>query len=192
MPRKDKEAQRLYMREYRQRNPGKANQHARNTYARYADEYAAKKREWRAEFPELSRDSNKKNYESHREARREAMREYARQHHEQFLDYSSNRRASLRRVKVEDVDRQVVFNRDGGICHICQSTVDPDNWHLDHLIPISKNGKHEYNNVAVSHPECNLRKGDSILPQFAEVVDSDLQLNIAGATTATELMSQWP
>lgn len=148
------------MQQWQESNRARANELARETYARHAEEYATKKRTWRTEHPELSKESNQRNYNNHLETRRRAMRKYAKEHHEQFLNYSSQRRAILRKVKVELVDRKVVFDRDGGICHICKTLVNPNNWHLDHVVPISKDGQHQYNNVAVAHPECNLKKGN--------------------------------
>jgi hypothetical protein len=60
---------------------------------------------------------------------------------------------------VEDVDRDVVFARDEGLCGICGRPVDPQDWHLDHAIPLAAGGEHSYANVQVSHPRCNRRKG---------------------------------
>lgn len=68
-------------------------------------------------------------------------------------------RARRAAVSVEDVDRAVVWARDGGRCHICGKLCDPDRWHLDHLVPLSVGGEHSYRNVAVSHPSCNIRRG---------------------------------
>lgn len=59
---------------------------------------------------------------------------------------------------VERIYRKVVFERDGGRCHICHKLVDPTYWHLDHLVPLSKGGEHSYRNVAVAHPACNLHR----------------------------------
>lgn len=59
---------------------------------------------------------------------------------------------------VAPVDRQEIFERDGGKCHICKKSVDPINWHLDHIIPLAREGTHEPRNVAVSHPRCNRHK----------------------------------
>lgn len=59
--------------------------------------------------------------------------------------------------------RDVVYGRDKGICHICGNFNPLNNWHLDHIIPLSKGGKHAYENVAVSCPSCNLKKHDKIL-----------------------------
>jgi 5-methylcytosine-specific restriction endonuclease McrA len=54
--------------------------------------------------------------------------------------------------------RYAVWETCNGICHICQRPADPTDWHLDHIIPLSRGGDHTYANVAVSHPMCNMRK----------------------------------
>lgn len=70
--------------------------------------------------------------------------------------------AARRRKLMDPVDRWVVYERDGGICHICLEMTDPRNWHMDHVIPLARGGAHAYDNVAVSHPACNIAKGDKI------------------------------
>jgi 5-methylcytosine-specific restriction endonuclease McrA len=47
-----------------------------------------------------------------------------------------------------------LWQRDGGMCHLCLRPVE-GGWHLDHVIPLSRGGKHSYANCAVSHPRCN-------------------------------------
>lgn len=74
--------------------------------------------------------------------------------------YENARRARKRGSFVEHVDLATLWERDGGICHICKKSADRWNWHMDHVIPISRGGEHSYANTAVSHPGCNLRKGD--------------------------------
>lgn len=69
------------------------------------------------------------------------------------------RRAQKLALPCDDVNLQVVFERDQGVCGICGESADPESWHLDHIIPLSKGGHHTYENVQVSHPSCNLRKG---------------------------------
>jgi len=63
---------------------------------------------------------------------------------------------------VEDVDRQVVFDRDKGICGICKLPVDRGDFHVDHVLPLTKGGKHSYTNVQLAHSKCNLLKSDKI------------------------------
>lgn len=64
---------------------------------------------------------------------------------------------------VEDVDSDVVWERDKGLCGICKGQVDiNENWHLDHIIPLAKGGLHCYDNVQVAHSACNLSKGNRV------------------------------
>ena len=62
-------------------------------------------------------------------------------------------------VRREKFTRQEIFERDQGLCHYCGEAVDPDGWHLAHLVAIARGGPHTRDNVAVSHPKCNLRAG---------------------------------
>ena len=81
-------------------------------------------------------------------------------------DINARRRALKRGATVDPVSRAVVFERDRGICHLCGKRVDPKDWHLDHIVPLSQGGEHRYKNVAVSHPTCNMRKHNKIRGQF--------------------------
>ena len=58
----------------------------------------------------------------------------------------------------EVVCRDVVLRRDAGRCGICGLTIMEANWHLDHIIPLSKGGEHSYANVQAAHARCNMRK----------------------------------
>lgn len=102
-------------------------------YYRNRKEYAERNANWRRANPEYVRAT---------ETNRRAIR-----------------RARLRGATTERVDRRVVLERDGGVCHICTLSVDPTSWHLDHVIPLSRGGEHSYANVATSHPYCNESKG---------------------------------
>lgn len=53
--------------------------------------------------------------------------------------------------------------RDGYICGICELPVHADDYHIDHIVPVSSGGQHVFFNLQVAHPQCNLRKGAKIL-----------------------------
>ena len=88
---------------------------------------------------------------------------YQQAHPEVGAAGQARRRARLAQVETEDFTRQEIFLRDAAICGICGEFVDESNWHMDHIIPISKGGPHTRANVQVAHPRCNREKGGRIL-----------------------------
>lgn len=75
-----------------------------------------------------------------------------------------------------NITLESLFKRDKGICHICGKpcdyedyTVDGDifiagNWYpsIDHVIPVSKGGRHSWDNVKLAHRLCNSVKSDKL------------------------------
>lgn len=50
-------------------------------------------------------------------------------------------------------------------CHWCASDCD-DDFHVDHVIPLSKGGDHELHNLVIACPPCNLRKSAKMPDEF--------------------------
>lgn len=88
---------------------------------------------------------------------------------------ASRRRALQRRLVTERIEPRVVFSRDGGICGICLEPVDPNRFHIDHIVPLALGGPHVYSNVQLAHPLCNHRKG-ARLPPGVETPEGSRQL----------------
>ncbi len=79
---------------------------------------------------------------------------------------AKRRRAKVRGLESENVDRDEVGRRDGwrcGICHrkINQRLVYPHlkSASLDHVIPLAAGGVHTYANSRIAHLDCNVRRG---------------------------------
>lgn len=81
---------------------------------------------------------------------------------DRVLDHDHTRRARRRGTQVEPVSRRAVWERDGGICHICLDPVAFEEMHLDHVMPLAKGGTHTYDNVAPTHASCNLHKAAKV------------------------------
>lgn len=96
------------------------------------------------------------------------------------------RKEASRRIKIEtnmvdkDITLSALFNRDGGVCHICgdqcrwddYTTVNGQkiagDWYpsIDHVVPISKGGQHSWKNVKLAHRLCNTIKRDMPLSEI--------------------------
>lgn len=72
----------------------------------------------------------------------------------------------------DKIIRMAVYLRDAGRCQICGRPLNPDvigvtqdhdpaRMTLDHVTPISKGGRHTYDNVQAACKECNFEKGDT-------------------------------
>jgi 5-methylcytosine-specific restriction endonuclease McrA len=57
-----------------------------------------------------------------------------------------------------------IFDRDGGVCHLCLKAVPRVDATMDHVIPVTKGGPHTRANVKLAHRSCNTRKGNRLLP----------------------------
>jgi len=72
-----------------------------------------------------------------------------------------SRRARKLNQFVEIVDPLIVYARDNGVCQLCWDPVGVD-FHIDHILPLSKGGEHSYKNTQLTHPQCNLSKGSRV------------------------------
>jgi 5-methylcytosine-specific restriction endonuclease McrA len=113
-------------------------------------------------------------------AKREYLRSQRARSHEGYNAYMAKylrehpevrhiRRARKAGVAHLPYKRADIFERDEGVCHICSETVDPEQWDLDHVVPISRGGGDTPENVAVSHPSCNRSKGARALDTHTTV-----------------------
>lgn len=63
------------------------------------------------------------------------------------------------RTKIPARVRQAVIARDGHTCQLCGGEVEPDDVHLDHIVPWSHGGPDTVKNLRVTHSLCNMKRG---------------------------------
>jgi len=114
---------------------------------------------WRSTNKERTRETSLVYYEQNRDQIRESGRLYYQANKDAAFTRAATRRARKRDAFVEAVSPQNVFDRDKGICQICDEPIGDSTWHVDHVIPLARGGEHSYANVQLSHAVCNLQKG---------------------------------
>jgi hypothetical protein len=60
------------------------------------------------------------------------------------------------------IDRQAIYERDGGLCGFCGQPVLWELLHLDHITPRSLDGPTVAENLRVAHRRCNIAAGSQI------------------------------
>ena len=129
-------------------------------YWAHRDELVAQMAEKRAAEGDQEKAARRAYCAAHREGFRRAAKRYAAAHPDARNATEAVRRARKANAPVvERVDRNAIWARDKGRCHVCRKKCDPKSWHLDHLVPLACGGEHSARNVAVSHPACNLSRG---------------------------------
>lgn len=72
-----------------------------------------------------------------------------------WFEWHSRRRRAPLPVEL----REYVIKRDRLICGLCGDSVERDDVHIDHVLPVSRGGTNALENLQVAHAICNLRKG---------------------------------
>lgn len=121
----------------------------------------------------------KKHYYANREAHMESVRQWRRENPDLVRRYeqksglayrrSGNRNKTTQRYRAnyqsayrEHIERSVLFEIWHGFCGICNEEVDPFDFEIDHIIPLSKGGEHSYGNTQPAHRFCNRSKGNRL------------------------------
>lgn len=80
----------------------------------------------------------------------------------------TNRRRALRyeneSFRLTDIDMVDRVNKQNKCCFWCGKKLD--NYHVDHVIPISKGGRHSIGNIVISCPSCNSIKNNKFPVYF--------------------------
>jgi len=96
-------------------------------------------------------------------------RRYRQEKAAQVTEKNRRRRATLLNAWVENVDIEVLWRRDRGLCGLCGEKIDrslvwPHKMSLtvDHILPLAHGGLHAITNTQIAHAVCNSRKNDRL------------------------------
>lgn len=173
-----REAHLLRCKDWAKRNPDKVRVIRQRWRATHAEAERERYRRARRADLEKHRAKVRLSYQKHAERRRAESREYYEANKERIAQVSkvyrranpekdreqSRRRRLRKKVQgVGKVDYRAVLLRDGYMCHICGQFVLPEHVSFDHIIPLSKDGLHAMDNLAIAHRICNQRKNAKIM-----------------------------
>lgn len=93
--------------------------------------------------------------------------------------HDASRYAKMKAAVIDrDITLEALFKRDRGLCYICgmqclyddyivkNGTVVCGDWYpsIDHVEPLSRGGRHAWDNVRLAHRRCNYMKSDRVPP----------------------------
>ena len=70
----------------------------------------------------------------------------------------------MARAKISDALKKQVTNLAQGCCKYCKSQIrfSPNSFEIDHIVPISRGGLSQLENLALACPQCNSHKSDKV------------------------------
>ena len=152
-----------YNKRYRERHPERFRESQRKWREKNRESELAKARTRAARRYAADPDTHREAARARRlcdpEAARASVRRYRVAHPDVQARHDRLRRARLLGTASDGHTRAEVFERDGGICQLCSTPLDPTNWHEDHVIPLSRGGSDLISNCQATCPPCNLSKG---------------------------------
>ena len=97
-----------------------------------------------------------------RETYLKRVADWRRRNPEKCKEYENKRRALLLHAFDEAVERKIVYVRDDKACYICKRSLRLKEMELDHVVPLSRGGRHSYANVKACCSQCNRKKSNKM------------------------------
>lgn len=95
--------------------------------------------------------------EAVREANRRGQAFYRRRHPEAVRARRVNARGSGDKIRAQQIAS--MLERQKRRCWWCGKKIKGNDYHVDHVIPITRGGSNDIGNLCIACPSCNLRKG---------------------------------
>lgn len=165
--RKEKAAE--YGRAYHAANKQKDNARARKYRAANPERMAEYKKKWVEIQGEYVVEYKRAWRIAHKKRLAEKDLAWARANPEKVKARGQRRRA--RKAGAEGThtaaDIQAQYKAQHGKCYYCNGKVGED-YHVEHVIPLSRGGSNGPENIVIACPTCNLRKGDKLPSEWPE------------------------
>ena len=159
------EANRKYMRDWSEVNRESKREYVREHYKKNQEYYISKAQQWKKENPDKTK---------------EQLRKYQKNNLYKWSEINHRRRARLKdnggSFTVDELN--ALFKRQEGCCFYCgdllYSSFDKA-IHIDHKIPISRGGKNDIENIALSCAACNMSKHTKTHKEFLALRTENLE-----------------
>lgn len=147
-------------------------------YERHKEQIAEKNRQYRQTYPERRKAAQNKWLANNREKMQAIRRSYVsnnrqrnlasktnyrRKHPEKWRTYRIQRTARENGAEgtLTPIDIKAQYDQQNGRCHWCGEPVG-NQYHVDHVIPLSRGGTNYPSNIVIACPPCNLSRNNKL------------------------------
>jgi 5-methylcytosine-specific restriction endonuclease McrA len=121
----------------------------------------------RAQLAVRFKEWRRRNPERFAQVQRESYRRNYAKNYPRYLANARNRRARTLLADGSHTSEEVrEMRRDqGGVCAYCTAPLS-GSYHVDHMLPLSRGGRNDWTNLAITCGSCNLAKGSMTVEEF--------------------------
>lgn len=148
-------------REYYQQNPETCRERAKTYVQNNQEKVSTRRRKYRESHKETLSVRRKEYYLRNKEQENRKHKEWFAGHPEKRREYEAARRILINVSGRERLDYALIKVRDVN-CYLCHEP-NGSTLEFDHVLPLSRGGRHSYDNVRAVHPFCNRSKKDKVI-----------------------------
>jgi len=139
-------------RSWRLQHPDRARELVRAWYREHKEYVSKTSRHWHKQQPEKTKTAQRK-YERNNPEKRAVYR----------LRHAARKRSAA--GSHTDMDITILYINQNGKCIYCGCVLGKK-YHVDHVVPLSRGGSNDFDNLALACPHCNSSKGAKLLSEW--------------------------
>lgn len=161
-------------RRYYEQNRDKIQELRKKFQAENRERLAEKKKQYKDSNKEKVADTNSRSGAKYRANNREKITKAKHKYYQEnkmIYRLQNQKRKALKKQVGGALSKGIaekVLALQKGKCRICKSKLIAKNFHLDHIVPISKGGQNIDSNIQILCPTCNLSKGAKMPHEYAQ------------------------
>ena len=162
-----KESKRISQKKWREKHLERIKEYNKNYYAQNIKKANEVSKKWRAEHPKETREYNKKWRFQNNKKIKEYKKAWDASHLELYIVYNQKYRAAKRNALENGItlpEWEKMKEETQSRCVYCCKKFE--HLEMEHVIPISKGGTHDINNIVPACEKCNASKHNKSLLMF--------------------------
>ena len=174
-----KEEKAAYDKIYRVENKERIKEYNKEYRENHKEEWAIYSKKWKEDNKDKVREGAKKYYNAHKEELIKYQTEYYHSNRQVWKKhqsssvykeyqrvYQSQRRKDLKdRGSYSPKDIKDLYATQGGNCYYCRIDIEAG-YHIEHMTPLSRDGRNDISNICLACVPCNLQKHTKTAKEF--------------------------
>lgn len=141
-------------------------EYARNQRAVHPKQIRERVKRWQTTYPERANESARRWRTAHPKQMKKSLRKWQVAHPEKIAEYHNSRRAHKVNAEGNGVTAEQWHNMKEDYNHICVYCAQKKPLIMEHVVPLSRGGRHDIDNVIPACGSCNSKKHNSSLLMF--------------------------